>query len=339
MNRVSIFVLSLAALGAPAFQAAAAEPAAQAAKPNPAAPEVFAVVGDTVISAQDYQNHLNAKLRQTFYHGKIPEGQEAVVKKEVGDALINRALLLQEAKRRGIVADKAKVDAEVAKYDARYKGSPQWTSSREKLLPGLTAQIEEQALLEQLESKVRVVPEPKPAEVKKFYEAKPDLFTEPEKTRMSVILLKVDPSSPKAAWDKAREEAKAILERLRKGADFAETAKLHSADESAARGGDMGYLHKGMLPEGTQLVVDGLATGAVSEPVDLLEGVALLRVDERIPAKKRAFDEVSERAAALLKRENSEQAWNDLIKELRAKTPIRIDSSRFPEMSAGATAK
>jgi parvulin-like peptidyl-prolyl isomerase len=151
-----------------------------------------------------------------------------------------------------------------------------------------------------------------------------------------VILLKVDPSSPQAAWNAAHEEARRIRQRLAAGADFAELAKLHSGDLSAGRGGDMGYIHRGMLPAPVQAVVDGLAPGAISAPVQVLEGVAILRLEDRKVARQRSFDEVRERAGDLWQRAEADAAWKALIADLRKRTSIRIDESQFRQAATAA---
>ena len=67
---------------------------------------------------------------------------------------------------------------------------------------------------------MRKVPEPTEAQARAYYDAHKDLFVEPEKLRLSVILLKVDPSAPKAAWDKARDEAAAHAQAHRRRRGF-----------------------------------------------------------------------------------------------------------------------
>lgn len=309
------------------FAVSALADAAQEQKPVQHGPAAFATVDGKTIAMQDFENAFVAAVRQKFYHGKIPEGQLEVVRKEVADRLIVRLLLVHEAERRGFVPEVARVDEAIAGYESRYAASPMWQQNRERLLPGLREQIGQQYALEQLERSVRAVPEPAADEERSYYAGNPQLFTEPEKLRLSVILLKVDPASPKLAWDKAREEAESVRQRIRGGASFADLAHLHSGDASAAKGGDMGYLHRGMLPDVLQEKIDQFQLGVVAEPMTLLEGIALFRLDERVPAKLRAFDEVASRARDLLRREREDKAWNEFIAALRGKADVRMSVS------------
>jgi len=133
----------------------------------------------------------------------------------------------------------------------------------------------------------------------------------------------------------ARAEAQQIHRRLLAGADFAELARLHSGDRSAAQGGSIDYTHRGMLPEAVHGVVDKLALGGLSEPVQLLEGVVILRLDGRRAAQQRSFEQVRARAADLWQRAEGEARWKALIAGLRQGTAIRIDESHYgPQRSA-----
>jgi peptidylprolyl isomerase len=303
--------------------AAAAETAVQ--------PPAFAVVDGVRLPAAEYEQAVALAVRQKFYHRSPSDEVLAGVRREVADSLVERVLLLKEAKRRGLKPQRASVDAALAAYEARYGASPQWPKVRAEALPKLTARLEEDSLVAQLEAKVRDVAQPDEKTLRAYYQRHPELFTEPEQVRLSVILLKVDPTSPRATWDKAEAEARAILKKLQAGGDFAEIARLKSGDaESAKAGGDMGYVHRGMLPEALHGALDKLAPGALSQPVRLLEGVAVFRLADRREQRLRPFDEVRPRAAELVRRERSDGNWSGLIAELRKRAVIEIDRSRYP---------
>lgn len=319
-SRVFAVALSVSALSCIAAEAAQ--------KP---AEDYFAIVGDTRISMQEYQTALAAGMRKRFYHGKIPEDKLSAFRQEVADRLVARALLLDEARHRGLKPDSGRVDQQLQAYLARYENNPQWRENRDELIRSLRTLLEEESLLERLESVVREMPEPDQAAVRAFYDQRPALFTTPEAFRVSIILLKVAPSSPPQVWEAAFEEAGGLLRRLKQGAAFDDLARIHSGHESAANGGDMGLLHQGMLAEQAESVVKALSPGEVSEPVMLLQGIAILRLEERRPPKLNAFDEVEERARQLLAREASEQAWQALIERLRSQTEVVFNQALFLE--------
>jgi parvulin-like peptidyl-prolyl isomerase len=303
------------------FQPARAEEAAPAAAAEP----LYATVNGKPITQKDFLGAYASYVRQKYYHAQVPEDQLDPVRKEVGARLVERILLLEEAKRRGLAPDEQRIAQTIAEYDARYAASQAWQEKRASMLPGLERQLAEQDLLQQIEATGHAIAEPADEAVRAFYKARIELFTEPEKMRLHTILLKVDASAPKAAWDAARDEAARIVARLRSGDNsFEELAGLHSHDQSADKGGDMGYLHRGMIPEQVQSQLDERALGSVGAPIDVLEGVAIFRLDERIPAKVMPYENVAARARVLLKREQSNQAWETFIAGLRMSAVINV---------------
>lgn len=317
---VPVTLIHVPAWAAEAGGAAESKAAAPAASHS----DLYATVNGKPIRVQEYENTFATHVRQKFYHREIPEGQLDEARREVKDKLVQRILLLEEAARRGIAPDQAYVDQKVAGYEAQYAASAAWQQNRERLLPGLRQQLGEQNQMARLEQQVRDVPQPSEAEVRAFYEANPGLFTEPEKLRLSAILLAVDPAASPAERQAARDEAQAIYKRLLAGADFAETSRLHSNSKYAETGGDMGYLHRGMLPEVLQERIDSFELGKVNEPVDTLEGVAIFRLDDRLPPKKRDFADVAQRARDLLARDRQDKAWKGLLDKLVAAADIKI---------------
>src|SRR5580765_5075955 len=246
----------------------------------------FASVNGTSISAAEFEAARANALRQKLYHREVPEAKVDEFSREVAQALIDRVLLQAEIRRRGLVPDAERVRAEIAQYDSRYAQSERWQKNRAALLPGLERMLGERETLERLQATVRETGPVSEAELARYYDAHRDLFTEPQQARLSVILLKVDPSAPSATWAAAEDEARAIRKRLAlasgngaaaAGADFAEAARMHSSDTSAASGGDLGYLHQGMMPEVLYEKLGSMKPGDVSEPLRLLEGVALFR--------------------------------------------------------------
>lgn len=294
---------------------------------------VFARVGDSIISLDQYNATFSAASRGKFYHGKPPDGEIAAMQREVANQMVERILLLREAQQRKLRADQTDIQKTVQTYEQRYAGSAQWKANREQALPALITRLEQDNLLSQIEKTVRSAVKPSAKQVKAYYTANLGKFTEPEQLRASVILLKVDPSAPSATWIKAEEQAKALAKRARAGEDFSALSKQYSQDDSAQQGGDLGYLHGGMLPEGGDVVVAKMKVGETSDPFRILEGVAILRLADRKAPKRHELDEVKVRAEELTQRELSDTAWIAFLAQLKLKTKIQIDQSRFLPLS------
>jgi len=290
-------------------------------------PQDFAIVNGERISLQEFETAYQAGVRKRFYHGKIPKEKLDAFKQEVSQTLIDRLLLIKEARRQNIQADEKEVESQLAQYKSRYQDKSFWQQHKDSVISGLTAALSGESILRNFEKQVKDIPLPSGQEAQSFYQKNKPLFTTPEKTRVSLILLKVSPASPASVWAAAKEEADDIIKRIKNGVDFAELARIHSGDASAASGGDMGFVHQGMLAKPAQDAINRLKVGEISQAVMLLRGVAIFRLEENQVATLNEFENVQERAQKLLQREKAKYAWNDLIERLRSQASIEINTA------------
>jgi peptidylprolyl isomerase len=296
----------------------------------------FATVGDAVITWGQYRNAYNHDAKNRFFHGKPSDDVLAAFQREVGNKLIDDILWLKEAKRRKLKPDNAAVKQELQTYEQKFSRDPNWPEARKRVLPVLTKTLREENLRRQLEARVRNVPPPTTKQLRKYFDAHPDKFTSPPQPKVSVILIRVDPSSTDEEWHKATEEAEGLVKRLRSGEDFAAMAHEYSGDITAEEGGDMGYLHSGMLPGLPEQTVNKLQPGETSDPVRLLEGVAIFRLTDRIQPPPLSFEASQHRVKELWLSEQGDIAWNSLNTKLRKQTPIHVDESRFLPLAIAA---
>lgn len=295
---------------------------------------VFAQVGEDTLTAEEFKQFFHNYIRNQFYHGKIPEGEQARIRHEAAQALIRKVLLVQEARRRGYKPEAERVaktlEAMLEDYRKRYGEREDWPDFRAKLERRLRTFLENQSRLIQLKKDLARMPDPEEAEIRRYYTDHPDKFTSPEQLRVAVILLRVAPSSTPAVWEQAMEEGRRIRRQLEAGADFAELARLHSADDSAEQGGDMGYLHRGMLAPPVQEALDGMRPGEITPPLRLLQGIAIFRLVDRKPPVRNPYEKVKARARELYLREARERRIAALESQLWEKTAIRINRRYDP---------
>lgn len=338
-NILNIHYLTLALLLGSTLLSAqegiAAEPVTQGTPPTKTA-RVFATVGDTVITWRQYRSAYIDQARNKFFHGKPNDDVLAAFQREVGNKLVDNVLLLKEAKRRKLKPDNAAVNQELQKYDQKFASDPKWPEARKRVLPIITRNLQEENLRNQLEILVRNVPPPTTKQLQQYFADHTDKFTSPPQNKVSIILIRVDPSSTDEEWHKAMEEGEGLVKRLRAGEDFAAMAHDYSGDITAEDGGDMGYLHTGMLPGLPEQTVGKLQPGETSDPVRLMEGVAIFRLTDRIQPPPLSFEASQHRAKELWISEQSDIAWKSLNAKLRKQTPVHIDESRFLPLTAAA---
>lgn len=135
------------------------------------------------------------------------------------------------------------------------------------------------------------------AEIQSYYDQHQDEFTQPQRNRYSVIQTKTE------------AEAKAILDELSKGGDFAKLAKEKSADIISARnGGDMGWLELSTTPD--ELKNAGLKDkGQLSGVIKSSVGFLVVRLDDVQPAQVKPLSEVHDAIASKVKQEKAVDAY------------------------------
>ncbi len=98
-----------------------------------------------------------------------------------------------------------------------------------------------------------------------------------------------------------KDEAMSILDELRAGADFAETAKARSTGPSGPRGGDLGWFGPGTMVKPFEDAVLSLGIGELSGPVRTEFGWhVILLADKRdlpVPSIEEARGELEQRVA------------------------------------------
>jgi parvulin-like peptidyl-prolyl isomerase len=297
--------------------------------------DYFALVNDERIPAKQYLDAFREGVRETFYHGKVTEKELDNFRDSVAQKLVDETLLVQQAKKLGITPDPAQVAKEIEKQTAKYRKQQNWEKSKDAIIASVRPSIETENIIEQLKQQIRNVPEPSTDDVKNYYKENADQFTAPEKWNVSIILLKVEPSSPSTAWQEASELADDLVRRLREGENFEELARIHSGDESAVEGGNMGYIHTGMLSKPAQNVLNTMELGQISEPVMILQGVAIFRLNGIQGSRLNEFDKVKDRAKELLFRKLGDGAWEDLIVTLRKNAKIDINDKVVKSATTG----
>jgi peptidyl-prolyl cis-trans isomerase C len=133
----------------------------------------------------------------------------------------------------------------------------------------------------------------------------------------------------------SEDEAKAIGEQLKAGADFATLAKEKSKDPGAADGGDLGYFVKGqMVPEFSEVAFK-MYPGQVSNPVKTQFGWHIIKVEDRRTRPMPEFEKVKDQIANYVAR----RSQTEFIAQLRESAKIeRLDKPAAPPAAPAAPA-
>lgn len=188
--------------------------------------EKAAEVNGTVISRQELAVEMNSFRQRMMQQGKVlPEAQVEEIRKEMLNQLIDRELLYQDTKTRGITITDSDVQAELSKIKGRFPSEDAFNNAlaaSKTTEASLVAKITEGLAIRRLID-THIAPNTKVEEKEalKFYEENPDLFKQDEQVKASHILIKVEPTADEALKAKARKEIEEIQKKLKEGADFA----------------------------------------------------------------------------------------------------------------------
>jgi len=128
------------------------------------------------------------------------------------------------------------------------------------------------------------------------------------------------------------DEAKAIVEKLEGGADFAELAKAESTGPSSANGGDLGFFTKDQMVGPFAEAAFTMQTGEVSAPVKTRFGWHVIKVEDKRDRQPPKFADIKDRLEGALVRQQLQQR----MAELRDAAKIEIlDESLKPQASGG----
>ncbi|WP_312816565.1 peptidylprolyl isomerase [Atlantibacter subterraneus] len=163
-------------------------------------------------------------------------------------------------------------------------------------------------------------------EIQAWYDEHQDQYGQPQRNRYSIIQTKTE------------DEAKAVLDALKAGSDFATLAKEKSADIISARnGGDMGWLEDATTPD--ELKTAGLKEkGQLSGVIKSSVGFLVARLDDVQPAKVKPLSEVRDAIAEKVKQEKGVTAFFALQQKVSDAASNDNESLAGAEQVAGVKA-
>ena len=118
--------------------------------------------------------------------------------------------------------------------------------------------------------------------------------------------------------------------------DFGQLAKEQSEDaESAAKGGDMGFLPDDRLLPGIAAAVRGMKVGEVVGPVKSPQGLHFLKLIEKKEGTTPALAEVRDRLVAAMRARRAEELQQAYLNELGTKLAITVNQIELAKLQPG----
>jgi peptidyl-prolyl cis-trans isomerase C len=247
------------------------------------------------------------------------EGNLDLTRQRVLDDLVDRALLLQQARARSIVVGQDQVERAFLRIRSEYPGTHfDDLLAQERLSQGeLKARLKDQLTIERLFHE-EVFPRVQVAagEVEKHYADHAAEFQEPERVHVLQVVVAT------------RDEAVQVRDQLRRDpSKFGEVARRASIAPEGKNGGDLGWIGRGAgFPE----VFDAcftLPVGAVSDVTPSPYGFHVFKVVEKKAASRRALEQARAELSERLLRDKRARAQEEYLAALRARASLTIDKA------------
>ncbi len=146
-----------------------------------------------------------------------------------------------------------------------------------------------------------------------FYQDQIELYTSPERRKISHILLTFDDNKGKGEALKKAQEVRSMLA----SQSFNDLAKEYSNDTlTSENGGDLGLFNAGVMEKGFDEAVVKLNLGDVSEPVQSSFGYHLIKVTEFVKGDVKPFESVKEELMVNYKKSEAESEFLEIGESL-----------------------
>jgi len=248
-----------------------------------------------------------------------------LLKRRILDELVERTLLLQQARARAIVVGQDQVERALLRVRSEYPGThfDDMLAQERLSQTELKARLREQLLLERLfESEVFPQIRVTEDEISRYYAEHPQEFEDPEAVHVLQIVVA------------SKDEAVQIREKLRKNPQsFAEMAKKSSIGPEGRMGGDLGMIGRGSgFPEVFDVCFT-LPLNQISEVTPSPYGFHLFKVIERRPAQRRPLEKAAAEIREKLLREKRARAQAEYVAALRQHAQITLDDKAIASVT------
>jgi len=231
------------------------------------------------------------------------------------DEMIERKILVHEARRLGIKASQEELGQAISEIKKDYPGE----GFREKLvLKGMTdeewkGQLEERLLAEKMmRNALHYRGEIDEKEALHYYETHLSSFQLNQRVRARQIVVADG------------EEAIQILKRLKKGESFEKVAMEKSLGPERVKGGDLGYFSQGERPTEFDRVFT-MDVGAISEVIKSPYGYHIFKSEEKMGPRQIPFEEAKSGILKELGQKKGEEEYRRWLKGLKGKAMVKIN--------------
>lgn len=294
------------------------------------ADRIIAVVDNEIILESELVSQVQMyAMQQRIDRQHIPE-----LKEQLLESMINKRLLLAKAVRDSIVVSDTEVQQEVQNQLQRFErtyGSleevaDQLGMSIPRFRREMRDDIRKEMLVQRLQNQIFQKISVSRREVRQFYEQyRDELPPVPEQVEVAHIFL--IPEEDENIRANAYARAEQIRDSVLAGGDFGALAREFSKDAGTAdRGGDLGWVRRGLFVRDFEEAVFAMEPGQVSDIVETQFGLHIIKLEDR------RGDSVRPRHI-LIRIERSEESDQPTIARLHDLRQRAIEGESFEELA------
>lgn len=305
-----------------------AAPPTGASAPDPQVLDgVAAVVNDDVITFSQVREMTGALEKSVLanFRGEEAKAKIKEIRLRAVNDLIDRQLIIQE-----FHTMKATIPSHVIDDRINSVIRDQFGGDRSAFLRTIAAQgytmdrlrkMEEEKVIVQAMRQREVKGEPTvdPAKIESFYREHAAEWTQGGEVKLRMITIVAG-----ADAEKNRKMIQEIREKIIRGADFGDLARIYSMDSNQDNSGDWGWVKRGDLNPDLEKVIFSLNKGKISDVVSLDGRYYLMMAEDKKPGVTRPLAEVRgdiERVLLSEERQKMQQGW---LARLRKKAYFKI---------------
>jgi parvulin-like peptidyl-prolyl isomerase len=274
---------------------------------------IIAQVNEEQITADEFNREVKELILEPDQ--EVKGGNFSDLKEAYLDQVIERKILVQEARRLGIKVSLEELNQAISEIKKDYPGE----GFGEKLgLKGITleewkSRLEEKLLAEKMiRHALYYRGKIDEKEALQYYENHLSKFQISEKVRARQIVVTTE------------EEAIQLLNRLKKGENFEKLAMKKSLGPEKVEGGDLGYFSKGERPAEFEQVFS-LEVGEISGVIRSPYGYHIFKLDEKIAPRQVPFEEAKSGILQELRQKKGEEEYQRWFKGLKEKANVKIN--------------
>ena len=316
-------------------------------KEKPAAPKARAVdklfpdpvaakgKGFEIFASQVDEEFVAFKANMAAQGKLVPDEQRADFESKILDRLIVTQVLLSRATDEDRKKAKEAVDKYVA--EAKKEAPSEESFNRQLRALGMTPEkfqakmmersIAEEVFLREVKSKIPTTLD----QIKKFYDENPQRFESPEMVRASHILFSTRDLNTRQELTAEQKLAKkklaeSVLVLAKKGGDFAKLAKEYSEDSRSKESGGEYLFPRGQFRDSPEFeaVAFALATNQVSDIVTTQYGYHIVKVSEKIAAKKTDLNKVEDKIKDYLAQVEADKQMPAYLERIKKEAGVEV---------------